>query len=151
MKSDRPHTVPLTDHALIVLAKAREEFPAGKTDYIFPGLEDEPLDINSQRQALQRLIKRECEIEAGERVPTPHGVRATFRSWARTTGRNEIIAELCIAHEVDSDTIRAYTHGADPVELQRKMLEEGRMKCAAWRRPASCHCPSAAPSTPACA
>ena len=124
MKNDRPHTVPLNDHALIVLARAREEFPTGRTDYLFPGLDDEALDINSMRQALQRLIGRQGEIEAGERLPTPHGIRATFRSWVRSTGRNETIAELCLAHEVDSDTIRAYTHGAEPLELQRKMLEE---------------------------
>ena len=42
---------------------------------------------------------------------TVHGTRASFKDWARETQQfNWEAVELCLAHEVGSDTERAYSH-----------------------------------------
>jgi integrase len=100
---------------LVVLAAAQRHRPTAKpADLLFPSLDAEPLDINAMRQAMQRALDRNV---------TPHGIRATFRTWARDTGRDETLAELALAHAVDDETNAAYAR-SNAFDRRVTLLEE---------------------------
>jgi integrase len=94
MKSDREHRVPLCDRAVEIL-KALPHRGA----YVFTGPNKKPLS----NMAMLELLK-------GMRPGiTTHGFRSTFRDYcAERTGYPEFVIEMCLAHAVGDDVVKAY-------------------------------------------
>ncbi len=112
MKAKREHRVPLSTRALSMLDLARKY--RGKSNLLFPSVTDRIISDNT----LSKLF-RDNEIPA-----TPHGMRTSFRVWAaeRSDAPREI-AEMCLAHEIGTQTETAYRR-TDYFEQRRGLMEE---------------------------
>jgi integrase len=113
MKAGRPHRVPLSQRALVILQEVR-----GLSDgvgIVFPtpqsgaGLSD---------MAFTQLLRR-LELDF-----VPHGLRSSFRDWAaeQADARHDVV-ERALAHEVSNATEAAYFR-SELFELRRKLMEE---------------------------
>lgn len=118
MKSRRSHRIPLSDAAMAVLhamnGRSREwVFPA-------PG-RDLPLSNMALLMQLRRM---------GRRDVTTHGFRSTFRDWAaETTSFPREVAEMALAHTIESDTEAAYRRG-DLLEKRVSMMASWGQYCS---------------------
>ena len=112
MKMARPHRVPLSRQAMAVLFEAKE---MGDGDgLIFPSVRGKVLSDNT----LSKLF-REQGIDG-----TPHGMRSAFRDWAaEESDAPREIAEMCLAHEIGSQTETAYRR-SDFLERRRTLMQE---------------------------
>ena len=134
MKADRPHAVPLSIQASVVLQDARAATgkrqksekrrpgydPSLETDYapkeglIFPHPSGQPLSENAL-SLRTRKDKLGC---------TPHGFRSSFKGWATADGRWSWEAiELCLAHRVGNSVAQAYFRD-DLLEQRRAVMQE---------------------------
>lgn len=110
MKAGAEHRVPLSDPAIALLRKLAA---VRVDDFVFPGQrEGEPLSRMAMKMVLRRM-----RVDV-----TPHGMRATFRTWAadETSFAHEI-AEAALAHIVGNKTIAAYQRGTY-FERRREMM-----------------------------
>ncbi len=107
MKNKKDHRVPLGDRALEILAEMRS---MGRP-YLFPGAQDDgPLS----NMAMAELLK---DMRPGVTV---HGFRSTFRDWcSEHTNFSRDVAEMALAHTIESETEAAYRRG----DLYRKRLD----------------------------
>ena len=134
MKSDRPHQIPLSLEAQLILQDAREAIkkreksekrrpdydssfesdPRPDAGLIFPHPSGQPLSEN----ALSLRAKKDglgC---------TPHGFRSSFKGWATADGRWSWEAiELCLAHRVGNSVAQAYFRD-DLLEQRRPIMDE---------------------------
>ena len=134
MKADRPHAVPLSIQASVVLQDARAAAgkrqksekrrpgydPSLETDYapkeglIFPHPSGQPLSENAL-SLRTRKDKLGC---------TPHGFRSSFKGWATAQGDWSWEAiELCLAHRVGNSVAQAYFRD-DLLEQRRPLMQE---------------------------
>ncbi len=119
MKANRPHTVPLSAPALGVLHKAAAL--RGTGDFVFPGMKPErPLSDMSLLAVLKRIGRADI---------TPHGFRATFKTWAsdKTEEPREVI-EASLAHVVGDRAEQAYQRGTW-LERRRKLMDAWGRYC----------------------
>jgi integrase len=109
MKAKREHRVPLSV-AAVKLVKALPRIK--DVELVFPGSKGKPLSDMSLTAVMRRM-----EVEA-----VPHGFRSTFRDWAgdRTHFPRDL-AELALAHAIESKTEQAYRRG-DALERRRVMM-----------------------------
>jgi integrase len=116
MKAQREHRIPLSDRALAILS---EMAAARVGDFIFPG--DRPRKPLSN-MALSMVLRR-----MGIKDATTHGFRSAFRDWSaeRTSFPHEL-AEMALAHAIESKTEKAYRRG--------DLLEKRRQLMTAWAR-----------------
>lgn len=112
MKSRKAFQIPLVDQALDLLTSLRKV-----SEWVFPSPNDFQRHISSdaQRMLLQDRMNR---TDA-----TPHGFRASFRTWAAEKALDPAIAELCLSHSVGTALERAYQRSA-LFDRRRKMMEE---------------------------
>jgi integrase len=54
---------------------------------------------------------------------TPHGFRATFRTWCEDHGVEESVAEHALAHGLKDSVAKAYRRGT-ALELRRKVMQD---------------------------
>lgn len=101
MKAGEEHRVPLTDHCLSLLRRAKEI--GGGSKLLFPGRTiKKPLS----NMAFLMLLRR-MQVKA-----TAHGFRSTFSDWAaeRTNHPREVV-EMALAHTVQNKVEAAYRRG----------------------------------------
>jgi integrase len=112
MKAGAEHRVPLTDPALALLRKLAA---IRLGELVFPGQSDGmPLSNMTMQATLRRM-----QVDA-----TPHGFRATFRTWAaEKTDSPADVVEAALAHTQGKLTA-AYQRG--------DLLEKRRELMAAW-------------------
>lgn len=117
IKAGREHRVPLSKAALKLLGSQ----PRGRPeDLVF---------LSPRGKALSDMtlsaVMRRMEVDA-----VPHGFRSTFRDWAseRTNYPREV-AEMALAHVIESKTEAAYRRG-DLFEKRRKMMDDWASFCA---------------------
>jgi integrase len=119
MKSDRPHRVLLSDDAIALL----RELPR-TAELVFPASAgvDHPLADN----ALRRLVRNKMQRPH----ITIHGFRSAFSTWGNecTTYSHHTI-EVALAHQVGSETARAYARG-DQLAKRRGLMSEWAKFCA---------------------
>jgi integrase len=110
-KAHREHRVPLSPAALELLARMPRD-----GEFIFRGRNGGKLGHNAMLQTLAAMGRTDI---------TAHGFRSTFRDWAaeRTNFQNHI-AEMALAHAIDSAVEKSYRRG----DLLRKRAE----LMAAW-------------------
>jgi integrase len=81
------HVIPLSDRALQIVNEAAL---TAASDYVFIGQRDgKPISRNS--------IHDQCDRVTGGKA-SPHGWRATFRTWAASKGISYEVAEAALAH-----------------------------------------------------
>jgi integrase len=108
MKSNREHRVPLSGRAMEILNGLKHN---GK--YVFASTKGQPLS----NMALLMLLRR--------RRPgmTVHGMRSCFRDWAsERTSYPDKLAELCLAHAVGDETVKAYLRG-DGLQKRIRLMQ----------------------------
>ena len=115
MKAGREHVIPLSKGALRALQRAKE-FRVKGNDLVFPGQKaGKPLSDMTLTK-----ICRDMGVDA-----VPHGFRSSFRDWiSEETSFDHTVAEMALAHTVESKVERAYRRG--------NLLEKRRALMAAW-------------------
>lgn len=130
MKAEKPHAVPLSDAAVVLLEALPRDNPAG---LVFPNSKG----VELSDMALSKLQKdaHAADVVQGEigyidpeqdRIATPHGTaRSSFKDWARRGGRfPDEWSELALAHVNSDQTRTAYA--------RNELLEERRGMMEAW-------------------
>ena len=116
MKMARPHRVPLSRQASAVLLKARDELGVNASGLVFP-------HPTTGRPLSENALSDRAEKE--EMGCVPHGMRASFRTWAaEQSGASSDAAELALAHYVGSAVERSYN--------RTDLLDERRAMMQAW-------------------
>lgn len=114
MKMKRPHAVPIS-RQLEALLQTRPHV----SEFVFPatqGKEGQPFSENATSLFLRRHGMQ------GRLVP--HGIRSIGRSWMFDNGIDFDVAELCLAHSIGNQTVRAY--------LRSDRLDERRVAMQQW-------------------
>jgi len=117
MKMRKPHSVPLSDAALRLLAELKEL--TGWGELLFPSLSSskKPISENTLNQALRRMGFRQDEV-------TSHGFRSTFTTFANESGLwNPDAIEAFCARQDSNAVRRAYN---------RSLYWEERVNMANW-------------------
>jgi integrase len=107
MKMRRPHRVPLSVQALVIVRNLQSL--SGKGRYLFPSIRTilRPISENTLNAALRRLGYGTNEV-------TPHGFRSMASVRLNEMGRwNPDAIERQLAHQESNDVRRAYTHAAE--------------------------------------
>ena len=110
MKMAREHRIPLSKHALKVLAKAQKL--ADGSGLIFPSITGKPLSDNT----LSKLL-RDLKIPA-----VPHGFRSSLRNWTGEQSVPREVAEACLAHVVGG--VEGSYFRSDLFQLRRKVMQD---------------------------
>lgn len=125
-KTGKRHIVPLSKEALAIL-DAVPRFEG--CPWVFPS----PTGKAFSNMALSAVCRRmqASEVRAGrrgwldevsKRPAVPHGLRATFRTWASEIGADPVLAEICLGHNVGTAVQRAYDR-SEKVEARRGLLQ----------------------------
>ena len=113
MKMGREHSVPLSGRALEILRALHAA--RGRGRHVFPG-------ARPARPMSRSTAHDQCKRVTGGKA-SPHGWRATFRSWCSETGVAFEVAEACLAH-AKSAVVAAYD--------RTTMIERRRAVHQAW-------------------
>jgi integrase len=121
MKAHREHRVPLSAPAVAILSDMLSLAGNGEPDrFVFPGMkEGRPLSNMTMVQILRRM---------GHGDITVHGFRSTFRDWCAETGVDGDLAEMALAHTINSKVEAAYRRG-DMFERRRQLADEWANYC----------------------
>ena len=111
-KTGVQHRVPLSTRALEVLTEAQEISGGDDGGLVFPSRSGKMISDNTMGNCLKRLGV-DC---------TPHGMRASFRSWASDTGQNWEAAELALGHAVTG--VQGAYQRSDLLEVRREVMED---------------------------
>jgi integrase len=112
-KQGRIHRVPLSPQAMEIL---RLQFEYQSSDFVFPGRNGGALGA----RALFILL-RDMDV-----FVTVHGFRSSFRDWCAVNKFDFTASEICIAHTVGNETVRAY--------LRDDLLDERRVIMNEWSK-----------------
>jgi integrase len=107
MKMKRPHRVPLSRQAIVILRELHEL--TGQGEYVFPAVDSvrRPMSNNTLNAALRRLGYGKEEVSVS-------GFRATASTLLNEMGRwNPDAIERQLAHMEENDVRRAYMHAAE--------------------------------------
>ena len=119
MKGGKQHRVPLSDRAVELLkALPRED----DNEHIFIGPSK---GAGLSNMAMAAVLKR-----MGRDGITVHGFRSTFRDWAaETTGYDNHIVEMALAHVIGNAVEKAYRRG-DLFAKRRRLMDDWAHYCA---------------------
>ena len=112
MKKRRPHTIPLTEHALSLLETLKPH--SGHREYVFPSDRNPRTHANSQtaNMALKRMGFQDRLVS--------HGMRSMASTILNEHGWDPELIEVALAH-VDKDEVRSAYHQAI-IERRRPMM-----------------------------
>lgn len=127
MKARRLHRVPLTEEMTNLLKNLPR---LDGSPYVFFAARGGMLSDMALSSVMRKMHQADlrkggpgyCDPKSG-RPAVPHGLRSTFRDWAAENGYDHVLAELALAHDVGSETHRAYRR-TDALERRRKMMAE---------------------------
>ena len=113
MKKRRPHTLPLTEHALSLLETLKPH--SGHREYVFPSDRNPRTHANSQtaNMALKRMGFQDRLVS--------HGMRSMASTILNEHGWDPELIEVALAH-VDKDEVRSAYNRADYIERRRPMM-----------------------------
>ena len=109
-KAVHDHRVPLSTRAMQILDEARPY--SDDSGLVFPSVTGRTLSDNTLSKAL-RDLKVPC---------VPHGMRASFRTWARKNRFPDDIAEFALSHVSKDKIFEAYMRD-DLFQERREMME----------------------------
>lgn len=117
MKKSKPHIVPLSKAALLVLEEMKEY--SNDSEYIFPMYDNNAKPMNRRiiygSLVVPRRWLRDLKF-------SPHGYRATASTMLNQRGYRSDIIEKQLAHTSDNKVRSSYNH-ADYLEERREMME----------------------------
>lgn len=128
IKAHREHRVTLSNDAIDLLRRLPR---FADCPYVFPSPRNGQMSDMTISAVMRRIQSSEEAAgrrgfldQRSQRPGVPHGLRSTFRDWAaeRTDYPREM-AEMAIAHQVGSETERAYQR-SDLVEKRRQMMND---------------------------
>ncbi|MDA8587065.1 site-specific integrase [Rhodobacteraceae bacterium] len=127
MKARRLHPVPLTEPMIAILNNLPRLEGSPYVFFAAQGGKLSDVALSSVMRKMHQADVREggvgyCDPKSGNPA-VPHGLRSTFRDWAAEQGYDHVQAELALAHDVGSETHRAYRR-TDALERRRKMMDE---------------------------
>jgi integrase len=113
MKKRRPHTIPLTEHALSLLETLKPH--SSHREYVFPSDRNPRTHANSQtaNMALKRMGFQDRLVS--------HGMRSMASTILNEHGWDPELIEVALAH-VDKDEVRSAYNRADYIERRRPMM-----------------------------
>jgi integrase len=113
MKKRRPHTIPLTQHALSLLETLKPH--SAHREYVFPSDRNPRTHANSQtaNMALKRMGFQDRLVS--------HGMRSMASTILNEHGWDPELIEVALAH-VDKDEVRSAYNRADYIERRRPMM-----------------------------
>lgn len=113
MKKRRPHTIPLTEHALSLLETLKPH--SGQREYVFPSDRNPRTHANSQtaNMALKRMGFQDRLVS--------HGMRSMASTILNEHGWDPELIKVALAH-VDKDEVRSTYNRADYIERRRPMM-----------------------------
>jgi integrase len=112
MKMNQDHFVPLSDPALAILDRMRDD---NQSELIFPNPEGGVYSENAMLALLNRL---------GYAHVTVHGFRSTFATWAEEcTDYPDGVREAALAHKYKSETTAVYQRG-QKLEKRRAVMKD---------------------------
>lgn len=117
MKMRKPHAVPLSKQAIVILRELKSLTGNGKL--VFPAITSlhRPLSENTLNGALRRLgYDTQTEMCA-------HGFRAVFSSLANSLGWNADVIEAQLAHQ-DENKVRRIYNRADHLAARKKLMQK---------------------------
>lgn len=131
MKMGVQHRVPLTEGAMKVLDRVRQDavlisgHEPQPDDFIFPHrAPNERLSNMAMAMLLRRMKVTDASV---------HGFRSTFRDWAgQETDFPRELAELSLAHLVGNEVERAYSRG-DALDRRRIVMDAWAEFCGVGR------------------
>ncbi len=116
MKAGRPHRVPLSDQAIVVLAEAyslRDE-----SDLVFPSPQKAGRAMSDM--TLTKILRTTGLAERA----TVHGFRTSFKTWTmETTDTPWAVGEAALAHTLGNATEQAYAR-SDLFERRRELMQD---------------------------
>jgi integrase len=110
MKMGRAHVVPLSSRAMEIVAEAAKHRVG---DYVFTGQHD--------GKPISRNTVHDMSVRVTDGRASPHGFRATVRSWMANEGVPFDIAETVLAHAKEK-IVAAYQR-SNMVEVRRPIME----------------------------
>lgn len=124
IKNKGSHSVPLPTAALKLLAELDDT-----TDFVFPAVRGGQLSDMTVSKAMKDMHAKDVrnggagfvDAESGD-VAVPHGLRATFRTWAGENGISREHAEIALAHAFGNEVERAYSR-SKYIEQRRPIME----------------------------
>jgi integrase len=118
MKAGRPHSVPLSERALEILA-LMQTLKVDGCDLVFPSLANKPYSDMAMTKTLRNM--------GYAAAATTHGFRSSFKDWCNeaTSYANEL-SERALAHVISNQAEAAYSR-SDLLAKRREMME-------AWSR-----------------
>ena len=117
MKMKRDHKVPLSSQMLQILRK-NKELNINDT-YVFAMIRKGGTTVHISKSAFQCFIQRVKLIGKC----SPHGFRATARTWMARVHIPEQVAEACLAHVSGNQVVVAYNHETF-LEERRKVMQQ---------------------------
>lgn len=123
-KQGRPHTVYLSSRAMEILEEARK-LRSGPLIFWSPG-QREMSDNTLNKSVKQHYV--ECfadDISPDEEIPTFHGFRASFKTWAEETEVpfSDRVVEAMQGHRVEVSKVRAAYNRAKYIEQRHKLSQ----------------------------
>ena len=113
MKAGKPHRVPLSHRAMVILEEARDLSDGSGVVFTAPRN-----DGGLSNMAFTQLLRR-LQLDF-----VPHGLRSSFRDWAaEQTSTPHAVVERALAHTVRNSSEAAYFR-SDLFELRRGLMEE---------------------------
>lgn len=116
MKAGKEHRVPLSPRAVEILKSTQELRKEG----LFPAIKGGKMSGMAMTMLLRRM-----KVDV-----TVHGFRSGFRDWAaECTGYAHEVAEMALAHTIESKVERAYRRG-DLFDKRRRLMGDWATYCA---------------------
>jgi integrase len=116
MKAGKEHRVPLSPRAVEILKSSQ----GLRQEWLFPATGGGKMSGMAMTMLLRRM-----KVDA-----TVHGFRSGFRDWsAECTGYAHEVAEMALAHTIESKVERAYRRG-DLFDKRRRLMDNWATFCA---------------------
>ncbi len=116
MKAGKEHRVPLSPRAVEILKSTQ----GLRKDWLFPATKG-----GSMSGMAMSMLLRRMKVDV-----TVHGFRSGFRDWsAECTGYAHEVAEMALAHTIESKVERAYRRG-DLFDKRRRLMDDWATYCA---------------------
>lgn len=116
MKAGKEHRVPLSPRAVEILKSTQ----GLRKEWMFPAIKGGKMSGMAMTMLLRRM-----KVDV-----TVHGFRSGFRDWsAECTGYAHEVAEMALAHTIESKVERAYRRG-DLFDKRRRLMDDWATYCA---------------------
>jgi len=126
----KPHRVPLSVQVVAIL----NALPR-LAKFVFPGLKPGKPLSNMAMLGLLKKVNRDksgeprwVDVESGRPI-TPHGLRATFRTWGENVGFPRELLEESLGHQIGTVVERAYRR-TDSFDRRRGIMQDWADFCS---------------------